>query len=138
MPEQLDQVATSAAEDENDDHRRDRAGASCTWSARPFMPRRMSVWPVASQTRVADGRPITVAGEHFIHGPDRAVIESGPPRPDLEPKPPDSVDSSSPATGRPGRRCRSTAGPKPRSADPHREQLSWRTTLSLRRTFDAI
>ena len=29
--------------------------ASCTCKARPFMPRRMSVAPVASQTRTPDG-----------------------------------------------------------------------------------
>ena len=41
-----------------------RRSTSCTRKAKPCIPRRLSVWPVASRIRVAEGSGITARGSH--------------------------------------------------------------------------
>ena len=53
-----------------------RFSACCTCRARPFMPRRMSVWPVAIQTRTPEGMGIIAA-----------ACSSSPPLPDWDRRP---------------------------------------------------
>jgi hypothetical protein len=58
MPENLDQIAPSAPENMQIAGMRIAPGASCTCSAKPLMPLRMSVRPTASQTRTPEGTGI--------------------------------------------------------------------------------
>src|SRR5438067_1907448 len=50
VPKNFDQIATTAAKGACGS----RCSACCTCSARPFMPRRMSVWPVEIHTRTPE------------------------------------------------------------------------------------
>lgn len=56
-PQQLEDVATPAAEDEDVTLERIARQRGCTISARPSKPLRLSVWPAASHTRVPTGSP---------------------------------------------------------------------------------
>jgi hypothetical protein len=59
VPEHLRQIASAAPE--NVEIASVGSRFNCSWKRKPCLPRRMSVWPVAIQTRHPEGIAITIA-----------------------------------------------------------------------------
>jgi hypothetical protein len=67
MPKNLDQVTSGTSEDVKIARMRIALQGLRTCRARPFMPRRISVRPIASQTRTPEGTAIVAAPARRAH-----------------------------------------------------------------------